>query len=443
MVLIWLLPATICVYTFFKQRFLLSPTALFVMYFAVIFPLAYLVSYALDIPSFYVVSPRTIRPDKVFYAFCQAMLSLFAFLAGRYLIPAIRVDWPSVSFVRGRFTLLILSSSALATLGGVIVVHQIGGLSALIENTGEIRSGGLRGLGAATYAVTNLLPTVAQFWLMYAFRHQSKYLKWILTLCVASCLLAGVFGFRGGVFFLVLQVACICYLMTGKSYRRSAFIAVPILGLLVSALGYLRLLATPDPIVQAVLASPDRSELLGLMADTALTRTRGVETVVLMNDYMNHSNYHYFTENIEETMHAVIPSFLFPKDISLSEKIGTEVYSGYLVSSGIDHDIYGGVSYSLVAESAWNLGLAGIALTGLAVGYLFRTVEDRDEINRTSYLYVIVYKSLAAVVIAILESPQLAVNSFLLNLVLNGGILIFLSVRAEVRAPVQATPSLR
>lgn len=424
----WFLPLIICVYGLIKQRFLLSPTALFFMYFAVILPLSYLVSYWLDIPSFFFNSPRSIGADELDFAFLQVMLSLLAFLVGRYLMPSPKLAWVDVSLKESRFKPLLLVSVVLALLGGVIVLHAVGGPTALIDDMGELRSGGLRGLGAGTYAVTNVLPTVAQFALMYAFRNHAKHLKIVLILCVISCLIAGVLGFRTGIFILLLQVASICYLMTGKPYRKQAMIAVPVFGLLISVMGYARILAT-DPQMSSLFSSADMDALLPLMADTGLTRTRGVETLVIMNNYMATSNFHYFKENAIETLHAFIPTFILSKDISTSEKIGTNIYSGYLITAGIRHDVYGGVSYTLIAESYWDLGLSGIVLTGLIIGWLFQIVERLPEFEKISYLQVIFYKTATASVIPLLESPQLAINSAIIGLMLNGAILLFLSLR--------------
>jgi hypothetical protein len=147
---------------------------------------------------------------------------------------------------------------------------------------------------------------------------------------------------------------------------------------------------------------------------------------------MEQSHFHYFLDNIQETATAAIPSFILPKDISLSEKIGTAVYSPYLMNVGIIEDVYGGVSYTLIAEGYWNLGLAGIVLVCLFWGYLLNVVEATASGDASGYLRTIVYKTIVGAMVLFVEVPQLGINSILITLVMNLGVLAFLSVRVRL-----------
>ncbi len=197
----WILVAVACLIMFWRCRFLLSPTAIFFAYFALVFPLSYLVSYALDLPFPIFLAPRAIPHDKVAFAFAQVLLALACFCIGRFLLPGFQMRWRNAQIRSGRFLPLVITATLMALAGGAFVVWKIGGLAALIEDSGGLRSGELRGLGAGTFAVTALLPTVAQFGLMYALKVKSKW-KWaLLILCALSCTLGGASDFAGSSLF--------------------------------------------------------------------------------------------------------------------------------------------------------------------------------------------------------------------------------------------------
>jgi len=200
-----------------------------------------------------------------------------------------------------------------------------------------------------------------------------------------------------------------------------------ILGILVTAIGYLRIVATGSGKTVQTLLQGDPETAMGIISDSALTRTRGVENIVVMNDYMEHSKYHYFLGNIYETAHSIIPAVILPKDISLTEKISTAVYADYMASAGNIRDIYGGVSYTVVAEGCWNLGMAGVILTCTLMGYTLQVIEFRAPSVPVSYMQVIIYKTFAGAMVAFVEAPQLGVNGIALNLLLNVGLLVFMS----------------
>ena len=82
MIIFWIFVAGACLMMFWRCRFLLSPTAIFFAYFALVFPLSYLVSYALDLPSPLFLAPRAIPHDKIAFAFAQVLLALACFCMG-------------------------------------------------------------------------------------------------------------------------------------------------------------------------------------------------------------------------------------------------------------------------------------------------------------------------------------------------------------------------
>ncbi len=101
------------------------------------------------------------------------------------------------------------------------------------------------------------------------------------------------------------------------------------------------------------------------------------------------------------------------------------------MNAGNIRDVYGGASYTLVAESYWNLGLAGIALLCVGFGYVLQVVECEGSRN-VNYMRAIVYKTFAGAVVSFIEVPQLGVNGIVLTLFLNLAILAFLSAEIHL-----------
>jgi len=315
----------------------------------------------------------------------------------------------------------------MAIAGGYFVVQQLGGVAAMFENMGYVRSEGLRGLGVGTYAATALIPTVMQFWLMFALKNKTKRCRIVLYITILTSGLGFLFGFRGPAVSLLIEVACIYYFITGRPSKKQMIVTILMIGIGIALLGAARSIFADAPDA-ANLARTNSSVILTLAADASVARTRGVEMLVIMTDYMEHHDYHFFLDNISETMHSVIPSIVWPKGISLSEKVGTAVYGNYLLDEGIVHDFYGGVSYTLIGEGYWNFGIIGVILVCSAMGYLLKIIERGLLPGSVSYTQLIMVKALACCMVGFIEVPQLGINQISINLLMNYGILIFLSM---------------
>lgn len=105
------------------------------------------------------------------------------------------------------------------------------------------------------------------------------------------------------------------------------------------------------------------------------------------------------------------------------------------------------VSYTLIGEGDWNLGIAGIIIVCGGMGYLLRAVEWRAIPGATSYLQVVIIKTFAAFMVSYIEAPQLGINSICIDIFTNLGILVLLSLpllksRREV-PPISRTVLLR
>lgn len=427
--LLWLVLLIVCLGLFWKQDYLLSPTSIFFLYFAAVFPLSQLVAYSLDLPSYYFASPRIIPSGKVAYAFFLVCLGLVSFCIARFSLPPIDISWPRIEIVESRLFPFLTVCIAAALLGGVWVLHRAGGVAALYDYLDYFRSEGLRGLGAGIYAATTLVPTGMQFWLMHALKTKKrKYCRRVLIATLASCLLGGIFGFRGPIFVLLVQVVTIVYLMRRRPTRKQTVFAIALMSVMLTVLGVARIaLEFGSEAVAAVIQEAPKAALADA-ADSSVTRICGVQMLVIMTDYMRHEDYHFFIQNLAETAHVLVPSFLVPKPFSLSENIATAVYSRYLEANGLIREEYGGVSYTLIGEGYWNLGIAGIIIVCGGMGYLLRTLEWRSLSGFPSLLQIVMIKALAGSMVSYVEVPQLGINSICVDLITNVGILVFLSL---------------
>jgi hypothetical protein len=426
MISLWILLALINLYFVLRRRFLLSPTAIFFGYFAVVYPISYLVSYLFQIPSVFFESPRDIPPEDINYALLMIVVGLLAFCIARFLVPGPRIQWKDIRLIRDRITSALFVSVLVAILSAYALIKQLGGLSNILLDLGAIRSGELRGLGVQVYAVTMLVPTVMQFWLIQSLKSGARNSRHILLLCILSSLMGGAFGFRGPVLALLIQIACVCYFLTGTPTRKQI-----VAGLLViiPAAVFSGLLRASDSVPMWTLMENADPAVPSLLANEAITRVRGVETLVIMTHAAQADGYHYFIDNLTETALSVVPSFVIGKGVSLPEKITTSVYSEFLVRAGIIKAVFGGVAYGIISEGYWNLGWMGVVVISAMAGYVLRFIEQGARAGACGIPQLIVIKAVAGFMPLFVESPQLGMNAICMNVVINLAVLVFLSWR--------------
>ena len=410
---------------FFKQKNLLSPTSIFYGYSSIVFPISYLLSSYLSLGSVFFKNPSEINSNSIFEAIFSITLAFLSFSFARYLIPIRKVVWVDYKIKRVRILVAVLLSLLISAVAANLLFTKLGGFQRVIAELGAVRSGELNGLGIYTYAITMLLPTVLQFYLIYSIKNKSKNLAYVLAVCILSCFLGGVFGFRGPVVSLLIQVYCIFFIMTGKPKKKITFrlilFAIPISTLA----GLLRFSLNEN--FYKYLDSIDLSILIGTISDWVLTRVRGVETFVILKNYVDVHGYNFFIQSIIESFTVLIPNILYTKATSLTEIIATKVYGLYLYDAGIFKDIYGGVSYTFISEAYWNFGYFGIVIFCFILGLTLKSVEQNAEVNK-SVVQLIFFKAFSGFSLLMVETPQLAINAIILNIALNLLMLMFLSI---------------
>ena len=447
----------VTLYLFARQRFWLSPTALFYGYFALVYPISYLISYWLQLPSLLFSSPRQISSDKLDHAFFLACLSLGSFCLFRFLVPALQLaffapipqlKWNEVKIIDSRLRIAVILSLLAASLAAGYFIRTFGGIRSIISNLGSIRGGELQGMGLPVYALTYLVPTIMQFWLISSLKNRSKHRRLVLAATIASALFGGLLGFRGPVAILLIQTGCIGYLMCGRPNRKNVFYAALAAAVFATALGVVREASSVVGGDLDLIANVDLASIGPLIVGSLVTRTRGVEALVIMTDFVDRgggSDYHYFVENVMETILAPVPSFAVGsisslaavKNYPLCQKIATIVYGGSLSDAGNIQDIYGGVSYGLVAEAYWNLGWLGVVIVSGLLGYVLRMIEG-ERVERGP-LYITVYKTFAGSMFMVIEGTQVGLNAICLNLFVTLLILAALSFKIDMFANVRLT----
>lgn len=456
----WGALALTMLWLFARQRFWLSPTALFFGYFALVYPISYLISYWLQLPSLLVGSPRQIPADKLDHAFFLACLSLGSFCLFRFSVPTLqlaffapipRLKWNEIKMIESRLRIAIILSLLVASLAAGYFIQTFGGIRSIVSNLGTIRGGELQGMGLPVYALTYLVPTVMQFWLISSLKHRSKHRRLVLTATIACALFGGLLGFRGPVAILLIETGCVVYLVSGRTNRKQVFYAGLAAAVVATALGVVREASSVIGGDLDLIANVDLVSLGPLVVGSLVTRTRGVEALVIMTDFVDRggeSDYHYFVENVMETMLAPVPSFVVGtisslaavKSYPLCQRIATIVYGGFLSDAGNIENIYGGVSYGLVAEAYWNLGWPGVVIASGLLGYVLRMVEGARA--QRGLLYITVYKTFAGSMFMVIEAPQIGLNAICLNLFVALLILSALSFRGALFTGIRLTSIL-
>ncbi len=422
---------------FLAQRFLLSPTAIFYAYSSLALPGSYLITRWLDMPSVFFDSPRQLAGYALATCVGATVLGWASFSIGRF------GPWRAPAFIHSqplylrshRFPWVLGASVLLAVWGGLDLVSSLGGIARISEELGAVRSGELAGKGIQVYALTFLLPTCLQWYLVLVLRQDRRHPGWVLALCLASCLLGAALGFRGPALALLLQVGVIWFLLRGIPSRKKMLTIMLVLASLVTLLGLLRLLLNVAALETITTAGPQA--VASYVANTALTRVRGFETFVMIRQFVDDGAFMFFLSNIRESFQALIPSVVLAKPVPVAEQIANEVFANSLFAAGILRDSYGGVSYTFIAEGYWNAGWIGICIYGLALGLLFRWVESSPRAGMVSNLRLLVYKAVVGFTLVLVEAPQLGVNAILVNIAVNAVVLLALSVAV---APRRAVP---
>jgi hypothetical protein len=436
----WAALAIAMLWLFARQKFWLSPTAIFLGYSALMYPISYLVSSWLQVPSLFFASPRQIAPQKADYAFFLICLHVACFCLARFLIPVPRpgffapwprLRWPEISIVGARLGLALVAALLAAAFAAIFFLRRFDGIQGMIANLGDIRGGALSGMGVEVYALTYLVPKVMQFWLIYALKTQAKHTRFILLATVVSSLFGGLLGFRSPVAIFLVETGCIWFLLTGKLSRKQLS-GLALLALTLAILtGVTREVSSVLGGDAELIASVPLSTLGPMIADSIVTRERGIEVLVLMTDFVDRegeSHYHYFAENVVDTLLSIVPSFVVAgipalaalKSYPLCTRITTIVYGGSLLEAGNVQEAYGGVGFGLVSAGYWCLGWFGVALTSSALGYLLRILEG----TRASIglLYLMLYKSVAGSMFVLIEAQgginQICINLFVALLIL-------------------------
>jgi hypothetical protein len=412
---------------FFSQSFPFSPTSIFAAYTALSIPGSYILSKALGIKSVFYDSPALINNELVMLGVFATTVGVIGLISGRAaerIIPRIKLR--SRNLISSRFFVVLPASIVFALLCMADLTSALGGLDRITSELGAVRSGELTGKGVQVYAVTMLFPTILQWYLVQCLRINSSRRHLALILCVFGSFLGAAFGFRAPAVALLIQTVVIWYLLTKRPSRRVMIIWVALFLPVVTLAGVARFL-TNEAVINA-LSDANPELIVAYLADTTLTRVRGLEVFSILMPYVDARQFGFFWGNLSETTLSIVPSLLIEKPISLSEQIATQVYGEYLFGAGIVKDVYGGVSYTFISEGYWNAGFIGVLIYGFAFGLLFRRVERAERTTSPSNLQIVLYKAVAGFVPLLVEAPQLGVNAIVVNVLVNIILLIILSV---------------
>jgi hypothetical protein len=325
-----------------------------------------------------------------------------------------------------RFIVLLPICIVVAAVSMLDLVSTLGGLGRIVSELEAVRGGELIGKGPQVYAVTMLLPTILQWYLVHTIRQGWRGRYFVLALCLASSLLGGLLGFRSPVIALLIQTLVIWYLLTKRPSRRTLLLGLATFLPIVTLAGVARLLVNEASL--DVMLTADPQAVFAYLSDTTLTRVRGIEAFSLLKEYVDVNGYGLFLDNIVETAVAVLPSGIFPKPTSLTESIATSVFGASLFEAGIIRDIYGGVSYTFISEGYWNAGYLGVLIYGVLFGLVFKSIEKVELQPTPTNWEIAVYKAVAGFAPILVEAPQLGINAVVVNLFINAALLVALSI---------------
>jgi hypothetical protein len=423
----WILLALCLVAAAFRQRYLFSPTAMFFAYCALVFPISFLLPTWFSIPSIFFEFPGDEPDGEVWFAYFVVLVSLATFCVFRFGLPVPQVQWPAIEIDTYRVKWFLAFSVPLAVLSGILLINSLGGFDDINGALNAGRAGGLTGQGIPLYVVTMLCPTLMQFWLMGAIQQKSRHAGLLFVCTLLASVMGALLGFRGPAIALVIQTLAIWHLMRGGIHRNTMLAILASAVLVVTVSGLMRNVRNAFDLIES--GAIDPSTAAAFAADSAITRVRGVQSFILMRQYVDTHGYDYFMSNLWNTFVGPIPGALIDKGPSLSEVIATNVYGDFFFESGLIRDLYGGVSYTYISEGYWNLGVLGAMVFAGVWGALLRSIEAVRTGVAFTTSQLIVYKAIAGFTLQYVESPQLGINAIVANIVLNVVLMAVLNSR--------------
>jgi oligosaccharide repeat unit polymerase len=394
-------------YTLVSRLSLFSPTSIFLNYIVLIFPLSFIVSQFFSVPSGLYLNPNDISLYDEMHVFAVLVICILSFFLGRSLFTPFKYKraFRNYRVRKANLIVLVVIYSIIAVYSFNHIAQNLGGASSFLSNIDSIRSGALIGLGPFIYFVTIAIATLFQFALIRYILIYGRMSYTLLFLCIISSFLGGIFGFRGVIGALLIQLVIITTILLGVPRKKtSVFLGVLfIFILIIFALNRYTL---------------DSVDNINTVFNTFITRLRGVENIVIMLDYIENHDFKYFIHNIYETLTSIIPRLLIEKPISVSEMIATEVYGEVLYYNlGIDREVYGGIASTYIGESLWNFGYAGVVIVSILIGYAFKAIEYYAMTK--TILSIIILKAISGNTILLVESSQLGINAIIVNIIFN------------------------
>lgn len=415
------------IWLFLRQNFLLSPTSIFAAYAGLTLPASFLIAGYLEIPSVFYESIGLIDDEVAVFCIFATALGMLGLVLGRELERILPVCKPRDStIIASRFNILLPVVILFASISFTTLIGELGGIDRVISELGAVRSGELIGKGVQVYGITMLLPTALQWYLIYTLKSRRGNGRFVLCLCIASCLLGAGFGFRAPAVALLIQTIVIWYLLTKSPSKKMMLVGMLLVIPLVTLAGFLRFLTNELVVDKLIMA--DSIMVAKSLSDSTLTRVRGIEAFSLLMPFVDTHEYGFFLGNIVESALAIIPSFLYQKPISLTENIATLVYGSYLYNAGVIKEIYGGVSYTFISEGYWNLGFSGVFLYGIFFGFLFKFVERTERCQYPTSVQILFYKAISGFAPLLVEATQLGINAIIVNVGVNFIVLAFISI---------------
>ena len=408
------------------------------------FVLTYLLEYAVwtayilttGTTQFFIADPRTLH-DTFALALVYANLGLLCFHIGYYVPGSIlkRASRLSGSWDRKAVNGVSLCLAIVGILAFVLLMRDLGGISAYISEWGHQRAIALRGKTSFAFASTNFLALSSCLLYVVAIRGQSRrHLGFaIITLLILT--LAGlIIGYRNMVALPAMQLLVIHHYLRRPLTPNVTTVSLAVFLILCSNL-YAWLRATPS-----FTSRPDLGAISDSIQDAAfwknslpllLNRFHGIECLVIVIEKTSGNvPFELGIKSLTEIVTAPVPRIVWPDKPAPQGVRFSETF--FFQSEPRIFSQSGGIAPGWLGEAYWNFHVAGVLFGSLFAGAVCKTLYRFFVFNRGNASVLLLYSACVPICVWLVEAPTLAIGILVLTWLPMLAVLI--AVRGKVHA---------
>lgn len=305
--------------------------------------------------------------ERYLQALLLSIVALFIFQLGYYtrcrrplaLPQVIKNPWGPSRHVSVLYVCLVLGFFMFA-----LLLATNGGISQFLANREAFRAGGLIGQGIFIFPATSMITTAALVYFLGSVRSKPNRSVMLSVAVLALSITPAYFlGFRSAIALPILQFMVVWRYgyRPISSGKLATLLAVIVVGF--TLYGFSR--EIPEGVSVDITLATELLDNNPELVYTVFSRSKGTEVVAsVINTLHQTGDYELGWRSITEAATILIPRAIWEgKPMASSQRFTTYFFSEKLAfARGVDLEVWGGISPTVVGELYWHFGFLGVLL---------------------------------------------------------------------------------